>query len=169
MIKLDCNEVNQELEVFTNRIIEKTNQALEAFRYNIIIANYHEIYSYFRKLVSLKKNYKNLKNNYEKILIIMCPVIPHFTYECLSLLNYNVKDIRWPKINLKYLEDVNIEIVIQINGKKRGSIKVEKNIEQKLLEEKLLGNHQIKKYTENKKLLKIIYIKNKVINYITDK
>ena len=40
---------SEELEVFTNQIINKTNQALEKFRYNVIIANYHEIYSFYKK------------------------------------------------------------------------------------------------------------------------
>uniref|UniRef100_UPI00094DD9A3 leucine--tRNA ligase n=1 Tax=Pelagibacter ubique TaxID=198252 RepID=UPI00094DD9A3 len=61
-------EHNDEIEIFTNQIINKINQALEKFRYNVIIASYHEIYSFFKKTIEHKRNYKNLKNNYEKII-----------------------------------------------------------------------------------------------------
>ena len=57
---------NEEIEIFTNKVINKVNNALEKFRYNIIIANFHEIYSFFRKITEKNINYKNLKKNYIK-------------------------------------------------------------------------------------------------------
>ena len=40
---------NDDLDFFTNQMINKINQALKKFRYNVIIACFHEIYSYFKK------------------------------------------------------------------------------------------------------------------------
>ena len=42
------------------------NIALENFRYNVIIAVFHEIYSFLSKLVEIDKNYSNLRENYKK-------------------------------------------------------------------------------------------------------
>ena len=47
----------------------------------------------------------------------MMPVMPHLISECLSELNYK-KVLIWPSINEDYLQDKEVEIVIQINGKK---------------------------------------------------
>ncbi len=157
---------NQELEIFTNKILNKTNQAIESFRYNVMIANYHEIYSYFKKLTSAKKNYKNLKNSFEKILTIMMPVTPHLANECLSKFN-NIQDVEWPKLDMTYLKNDKVEIVIQVNGKKRNSIKVEKDTNQKIINDEILSKQLIAKYIENKKLIKTIYVNNRLINYIT--
>ena len=72
--KLEPEKVNEEIEIFTNKIIEKINNALEKFRYNIIIANFHEVYSFFRNISEKNVNYKNLKENYTKILILLYQV-----------------------------------------------------------------------------------------------
>ena len=158
-------EENLEIEIFTNRIINKINQALEKFRYNVIIATYHEIYSFFKKIADLNKNYKNLKDNFEKILITMMPVMPHLISECLSELNYK-KVLIWPSINEDYLQDKEVEIVIQINGKKRNLITVEKDIGEKSIIEKIKNGKLIDKYLNSGKLIKTVYVTNRLINYI---
>ena len=156
---------NEELESFTNQIIDKTNQSLNKFSYNVIIATFHEIYSHYKKIIDKKKNFKNLKNNFEKILILMMPVMPHLANECLEKFNYN-KKLCWPIVEEKYLTSEKNNVVIQINGKKRSIITVENNIEEKILIEKINNEKLITKYIENKKITKIIYVKNKIINYI---
>ena len=156
---------SEELNKFTSQIINKINMALEKFRYNVIIASYHEIYSFYKKIIENKKNYKNLKINFEKIFIIMMPVIPHFASECLERLGHS-KTVLWPDVNEKHLVNENIEIVIQVNGKKRNIISVKKDIEEKEIISEIIKKDLIKKYLENGKLLKTIYVKNRLINYI---
>ena len=163
--KLKLISDKKELDIFTNLTIKKINQALDKFRYNVIIATFHEIYAFYKKIVDDKKNYKNLKNNFEKILITMMPVIPHITNECLEKLNYN-KKIQWPNIEEKYLNDDRVEIIIQINGKKRSSISTLKNIDEKKLNDLIIKEELVNKYLNNGQIIKTIYVKNRVINYI---
>ena len=159
---------NEKLEIFTNQMISKINQALEKFRYNVIIATYHEIYSFYKEIVKVKKNYKNLKENFEKILIIMMPVMPHIISECLYKLNIN-KKISWPLVNEKYLNNKNLEIVIQVNGKKRSLISVQNDISEKDLVKFIKDKKLIDKYLVDGNILKTIYVKNRLINYIIKK
>ena len=109
--------INKEIEIFTNQSIEKINTALEKFRYNVIIAVFHEIFNYFNKVSENKKIFSNLKENYKKILIVMSPVIPHLANECLDLIGLENYD--WPKVKKEFLQTDEREIVIQINGKKK--------------------------------------------------
>ena len=95
----------------------------------------------------------------------MMPVMPHLACECLERFNYN-KKLYWPIVEEKYLKKERNNIVIQINGKKRNIITVDNNIEEKILIEKINNEKLITKYLENKKITKIIYVKNKIINYI---
>ena len=158
-------EISEEIEIFTNQMIVKINYALEKFRYNVIIATFHEIYSFFRKLSEKKINYKNLKISFEKILIIMSPVVPHLTNECLAKFNFERK-FQWPIVDKKYLsEDKNL-IVIQVNGKKRGSITVIENLSEKELIDQIKDKRLISKYLDNGELVKTIYIKDRLINFI---
>ena len=154
-----------EIAIFTNQSINKIDLALDKFRYNVIIATYHEIYSFFKKITEDKKNYKNLKDCFEKILLTMMPVMPHISNECLNKLNYN-KNYHWPEIDFQYLESKNTNIVIQVNGKKRGLISVKKDIDEKNLISVINDKELIKNYLNNGNLIKTIYVKNKLINYI---
>tara|TARA_Y100000389_G_scaffold204921_1_gene260843 strand:+ start:998 stop:3547 length:2550 start_codon:yes stop_codon:yes gene_type:complete len=163
--KLKAENDEEKIEVFTNQTINKINQALDKFRYNVIIANYHEIYSFYKKIAEEEKNYSNLKYNFEKMILLMMPVIPHFASECLSKFNYT-DDFRWPTINKNFLIEKNNEIVIQINGKKRNTISVNKDINEAELIKKIQLQKLIEKYLKNNKPIKTIYVKGKLINYI---
>ena len=157
--------INKEIEIFTNQSIEKINTALEKFRYNVIIAVFHEIFNYFNKVSENKKNFSNLKENYKKILIIMSPVIPHLTNECLTLMNVKSQPT-WPSIKSEYLETEKKEIVIQINGKKRGNLEIEKNMKESDIIEEIKKINIGEKYIKGKKIFKTIYVEGRLINLI---
>ena len=163
--KFNSAPINEELEIFTNQIINKINQALAKFRYNIIIATFHEIYSFYKKVIENEINHQNLKVNFEKIIIVLTPVIPHIANECLHRLGFKEK-IQWPKINKKYLIEETNEMVIQVNGKKRNTIVVQKNIEEKEIINQIKDKQLIDKYLNAGELVKTIYVKNRLINYI---
>ena len=156
---------NDNLDFFTNQMINKINQALKKFRYNVIIACFHEIYSYFKKISDDKINFKNLKNNFEKIILLMMPVTPHLANECLKKFEFN-KEIKWPDIEEKYLHQEFAQIVIQINGKKRGLISIKKKTKENEIINQIKEKKLIEKYLNNGKLIKTIYVKDRLINYI---
>ena len=155
----------KEIDIFTNQSIQRINIALEKFRYNVIIAVFHEIYSFYKKISDENKNYKNLQQNFIKVLISMMPVLPHMTSEALEKLN-NKNEILWPEVNINYLETGKKEVVIQVNGKKRNSILIDDDFTEKNLIEKIKKEKLIDKYINEKKILKTIYVKNRIINFI---
>ena len=158
-------EINQSIDIFTNQVIKKINQSLEKFRYNVVIAVYHEAYSFFKKITENKKNFKNLKINYSKLLITMTPVIPHLANECLLMMGLS-ENQKWPIVESKHLFDDEKIIIIQINGKKRNSISTNEKLSKNELIEKINKKKLVEKYIENKHIKNIIYVENRVINYI---
>ena len=163
--KQEKMKFDDELEKFTNQLINKINLGLEKFSYNVIIANLHETYNFLKKRVTSVPSSDNLLNNYSKIIKLMLPITPHFASECLSDLNYN-KVISWPEVNKEYLQEIEFNIVVQINGKKRTLIKTKSEMDEKDLLNQIKNNQQIQKFIEGKKIIKHIYIKNKLINLI---
>ena len=157
---------NKDIEIFTNQSINKINFALEKFRYNVIIAVFHDIFNFFNKISETNKNFSNLEENYQKILTIMNPVIPHLTSENLSKIVDINKRLSWPEVKKEYLETLEKEIVIQINGKKRGNIIISKDTEEKEILSQINKMSLIKKYLINKQVLKTIYVKERLINLI---
>ena len=159
------SEFNKDIEVFTNQLINKINNCLEKFNYNVIIANFHETYNFLKKNIDTISKYKNFHENYVKILTLMLPVAPHLASECLDEINFK-KELRWPNVNTDYLSQVEFNIVIQINGKKRGLIKTDKELDEKILLSKITGMKELKNYLDKKKIIKHIYVKNKLVNLI---
>ena len=160
MLKENEVDPNKDIDLFVNQAIDKINFALEKFRYNVIIAVFHEIYSFFNKTLEPNLNYSNLKENYKKILIMMLPVIPHLASECLEKINEK-KEIKWPIINKKFIKSDKSNIVIQINGKKRSIISVESGMREKEILEKIKNDKLIDKYIREKIFLKQFMFKIK--------
>ncbi len=155
---------DNEISKYTNLFLKKITNNLENFSYNKIIANLHEMYSFLIKKIEKKYKKKTLIENYQKILISMEPVIPHFASECLKLLN--TKDKKWPLYDESKLKEDNINIVIQINGKKRALINTKIDIMEEDLFQVVSQDEKIKKYLENSTIKRKIYIKNKLLNII---
>ncbi len=149
----------------TNQYLKKITDNLSSFSYNVLIANFHEIYSFLVKEISNKYTKKTIIDNYSKILITMIPVIPHFAYECLEMNDFGINKA-WPNYNKKILESDRVEVVVQVNGKKRGLVNVERNIAENKLMEFIKKQKNINKYLVDRKQKKIIFIQNRIINII---
>jgi leucyl-tRNA synthetase len=156
---------NVDLKKFTNQLIDKVNKSLEKFNYNVIIANMHETYKFLAQVVETEIGNKTLVENYGKILSVMSPIVPHLTSQCLEELNLHPFQI-WPKIDQNILKDENVKIVVQINGRKRGIISVEKDTSEKSVLKEINTHDEINKYMKNKDIKKIFFIKNKLINIL---
>ena len=165
MKKNRSGDSSDNLLKFTNLFIKKMSNNLNNFSYNVIIANLHEMNSFLIKEIDNGYSYKTLLENYKKILIAIMPVIPHFSNECLSRLNLTEKLV-WPKYNESLLEENFVNIVIQINGKKRGLLKTSKNISEAQLIEKIMEEVKLTKYLKDMEIKKKIFIPNKLINII---
>ena len=159
--KDDDDELKKKTNVFINNV---TNN-LSSFTYNKIIANIHEIHSSILKLIKKRYSAKTIIDNYKKILICMLPVIPHFSNECIELLK-DKSEIEWPKADKQLLIEENINFVVQINGKKRGLIKANRNTSQEDLINLIRKNVEINKYIKNQEFKKKIFVPNKLINII---
>ena len=159
------NKVDDRIEEFTNQIINKVNLSLEKFSYNVIIANLHEVYNFYNKLIDNDELQKNLILNYSKILVIMLPIVPHLASECLTQISDSEKFV-WPKVDRRFLESKKCNIVIQINAKKRAIIETENGISEENLLKKINEMPEIKKFLEDKQIVKTIFIRDKLINLI---
>ncbi len=168
-IKADHPKTSRnELEKIANQFVNNVQNNIENFSYNKIVANCHEIYSALNKIINNKFDKNSWIENYKNILITMNPIIPHFSNECLESIQIkNIeKAIEWPKINKKILVEDKVNFVVQINGKTRGVLEIEKEINEKELLLKIKENDKINNHIKDKQIKKTIFIKNKLINII---
>ena len=156
---------NDKITKYTNQFIKKMTDALNNFSYNIIIAYLHELYSFLSNEINSKYKKETLYENYQKILITIMPVIPHISNECIKQIKFD-KEIRWPDHDEKYLIEEFSNIVIQINGKKRGLIKAETNSNEEMILNLIKKQKNIYKYIDGNEIKKKILIPNRLINII---
>ena len=155
---------NVDLTIYTNKLIEKYTFSLEKFNMNVLIAHLHETYNFLNKEID-KSDIKDLKENYSKILILMFPILPHLISECMKDIQMD-NNVLWPVALKEYLEEKYVNIVIQVNGKKKSLIKIEKNLDEKKLLENVRKDKKISDLLENKSIFKHIIVKNKLVNLI---
>ena len=160
------SEKSEDIPKFTNQLINRINNNLERFNYNVIIASMYETYNFLNQKINSSINSDLLFENYKKILSVLYPIIPHFVSECFEDLKIE-QNIKWPLVDKKLLVSEETNIVIQINGKKRSIINCKKGITEEILIKNIKKDIKINKFLENKKIIRSIFVKNKLINLIT--
>jgi leucyl-tRNA synthetase len=147
-----------------NTYIYKIDSSIQEFRFNVSIALFYELYNYLNKNINSNISLKVLKNSLINIMKLMIPFTPHLARECLSRLKCQ-NPLEWPKIDIKSTSN-KIKFAIQVNGKTRDIISVEMDTKEDVIKDIILKDSKVKKYIENKKINKTIFVKNKIINYI---
>jgi len=163
--KNDVIDEDLELNKFTNQLINKITENLDNFSYNVIIANMYETYNFLIKHIEKNINTKNLLENYTKILTVFSPIIPHLASECMLDIG-NEEKLNWPIVNKKYLQNESINYVVQINGRKRTTVKAEQNLNDENILNIAKNEKLLDKYLKNKSIKKVIFVKNKLINIL---
>jgi leucyl-tRNA synthetase len=97
---------------------------------------------------------------------MLIPFVPHLAHECLEQLN--VKDFStWPQVDVNLIAEEKTKIAIQINGKTRDIIEVKKDSDEKSVINETRTIKKINDHLNKTEILKIIFVKNKIINYLT--
>ena len=162
-------EEDKNVYKFINKMIYNITRNIENFQYNVVIANFHEIYNELDEFLNNKKSSaKALETSMVKTLICLIPFTPHIAFECLKKIDksFNPKNIKWPSYDKKLLVEEEYNIIVQINGKKRGIFKMPANSDENIVLQEAKKVENVKKTMGSNKIKKYIYVKNRLINLI---
>ncbi|MHB1482856.1 MAG: class I tRNA ligase family protein, partial [Bellilinea sp.] len=108
------------------------------------------------------------KEAVEIYLLMLAPVSPHITEELWARLGkpYSIHTQQWPKVDEEAARDVEITLVVQINGKVRDRIQLPAGVSEDEAKERTLASAAVQKYLEGKNPRKIIYVPEKLINIV---
>ncbi len=159
------NNLDNNFDLKINSYVNKITKSINNFNLNVVIANVYEIYNLFNNHLNKEISTECLKKNIIKMMQILIPFTPHMAYECLEMLG--AKETKnWPEINTKLILKEKIKMAIQINGKTRDVIEIEKGINQISVEKICKANNKIKDKILSKSIIKIIFVKDRIINFI---
>ena len=159
------NDEDLELDYKINEYVFKISSQIENFSLNVAVANIYSTYNLFFQSLDKKVSNKCLIKNFSKFIKSLIPFVPHLAYECLEQIKEtNIND--WPKIenNLKIKEK--IKLAVQVNGKTKKIIEVEKDIDENKALIECLKDKKISEQINERNIIKTIFVKNKVINYL---
>ena len=167
--KKSSTEDEKNFLVKVNKYLFKITSLIEKFQLNVAIASIYETVRFLEENLEKSVSNQSFLKSLSNLMKAMMPFTPHLSCECLSKLEEKdfYRKIEWPKIEKSLLVDNKVTIVIQVNGKKRGLISAKKDIaeEEAIKEAKKVAN--IEKNLKDKKIVKNIFVKNKIINFIT--
>ncbi|MBR3517399.1 MAG: leucine--tRNA ligase [Lachnospiraceae bacterium] len=151
-----------ELERIRNKMIYDIDHRLNAFSLNTVISGFME---YNNKLVELTKNGGVDKKTLEDAVILLAPFAPHIAEELWQELGHNdsVFNAKWPVADASKMHESEVEIAVQINGKVKATITIDKNADKdtaiaagkEALGDKLAGT-----------IVKEIYVPGKIVNIV---
>ena len=158
-------ENDEKFKIQFNNNIVKITKLIEKFNLNVVIANIYSIYNLFSRAIDEEITNACIKKCFSDLLKILVPFVPHLAHECLEKLGEKNIDT-WPIVNTELVLDEKIKIAVQINGKTKDIIEVKKDLEKIEVEIGSKKSSKVNRSLSNKKILKIIFVKNKIINYL---
>ena len=167
---IDFNKLSntsKEVFSFVHLTIYNVEQSIEQNTFNKSIANLRELFN------TIEKNILNIDSNVLifalKCLVQMfAPFIPHISEEIWENMGNKVSIINapWPLYNKDFLLKNEVTIAVQILGKMRGTIIVTNSATQEDIVNSVYKDIKLGKYLENQSIKKVIYVPNKIINFI---
>ena len=154
-----------EYEIKFNNYMLKITNLIENFSLNVVVANIYSVYNLFTLAANEEISNSCLKKKFADFLKVLIPFTPHLAYECLEQLGETDFDT-WPKINSKLILNNKIKIAIQINGRTKDVIEIKKNLEEKEVIAKSKMSKKVNDNLKNKQIVKTIYVKSKIINFL---
>jgi leucyl-tRNA synthetase len=103
-------------------------------------------------------------------LRVLYPVAPHITHALWQELGYaasmgDILDAPWPQVDAAALEQADIELMIQVNGKLRGSIRVPRDADKAAIEAAALASESVQKFITGTPK-KVIVVPGKLVNVV---
>jgi leucyl-tRNA synthetase len=104
------------------------------------------------------------------VLRLLSPIAPHVTHHLWQELGFgdDILSAGWPSVDEDALVSATVSYVVQVNGKMRGKIEVAADADRKAIEDTALGNDNVKKFTSDKTVRKVIVVPGKLVNIVAN-
>ncbi|MCS7200616.1 MAG: leucine--tRNA ligase [Patescibacteria group bacterium] len=161
-------EILAEVRVKLNELIYETTEGIKNLKFNVVIAKMMSFENFLRNFLSKNSNL-NIVDEFLIFIRLLFPFAPHISQEIFSLLGgKSLLDLeKWPEYDKELLVRKTFNYVVQVNGKKRGVIVSEKeNLTENEVKELVSEQTFYKKYIKGKKVVKIVFVRGKVINFV---
>lgn len=155
--------MDKETEVLFHQSIKKVTEDFETLKFNTAIAQLMTLSN------ALRAKERVTRKEWKTFLLLLNPVAPHVTeelWERAGFTGHIATDGTWPEYQDDKLSENYAEMPIQINGKVRGKVVLPLKATQEQAVEAAQKEESIARYLEGKKLAKVIFVPNKILNMV---
>ena len=155
--------MDKETEVLFHQTIKKVTEDFETLKFNTAIAQLMTLSN------ALRAKERVTRMEWTTFLLLLHPVAPHLTeelWERAGFTGHIATDGTWPEYQDDKLSENYAEMPIQINGKVRGKVVLPLKATQEQAVEAAQKEESIARYLEGKKLVKVIFVPNKILNLV---
>ena len=160
--KISDNE-NKNLEKIYHETVKNVTNDYEKLSFNTAISHLMIFINAVYKEEVFPKVYA------EGFIKLLNPICPHITEELWNKILGHDNTIayeKWPEYDETKLVETTFDIAVQVNGKLRGTITINIDDTEDVIKEKALSNENVKRHIEGKEIVKVIVIKNKIVNIV---
>ena len=137
---------------------------------NTVVSSCMEILNNINKRIDDEKvnaSRSDIFETYEFLLTALNPIAPHITENLFqNILKKNPQDISWPADSFFVKKSSDTNFLVQVNGKVRANIVVKTGLEEIAIKEIAMKNENVARHLEKKDIIKVIFIKDKLINFV---
>ena len=157
----------EEVQKSRHKTIKKVTEDFHRESLNTAVAALMEFVNdlYKFKLEGFSKDWRQVL---EDLLKMLTPFAPHISSELWQQLGNNnfIEESGWPEWDEEMLKTSEIQIVVQVNGKLRGKIKISAELEKQQILEKAKQEENVAKFLTDKEIVKEIVVPGKLINFV---
>ena len=157
---VEGDRYSEKFEKMMNKAIKKVSSDIEEMKFNTSVATFMTMVNEFYKEKQINKA------EFATFLQLLNPFAPHMTEELYQRIGGEgeLAYKEWPKYDEEKTVEDEIEIPIQVKGKLRATIKINKDEDEEVVKQK--AREAIKDLIEGKQIIKEIYVKNKIYNIV---
>ena len=162
----------RELYRKTHQTIQRVTRDIEdRFHFNTAISAVMELFNTMSALDMQKDDDQQpsmMRFAMESLTVLLSPIVPHFAEELWEALGHQSSILLapWPQYRMDALEEVELLIVVQVNGKLRHRFQVAMDTDDEIIKERALTDERILKFIDGKVIKKVIVVKNKLVNIV---
>ncbi|MDP3315500.1 MAG: leucine--tRNA ligase, partial [Devosia sp.] len=163
-----------EVRKLVHRTVANVAGEIEGLRFNRAVAQIYELTNGLTKFVGTVTEHTTpgrtaaLREGVERLILVVAPMMPHLAESCWALLGNEslLVDTRWPAIDPALLVDSTVVIPVQVNGKRRAEITVEKDAPNDVVEREALSQDAVARMLEGKPPKKVVIVPNRIVNVV---
>ncbi|GAA4030879.1 leucine--tRNA ligase [Actimicrobium antarcticum] len=172
LVTADLGDSQRALRREVHKILQQADHDIKRIQYNTVVSACMKMLNTLEaaKLDGSVVSDAVITEGFSIFLRVLYPIAPHITFALWQQLGYaavhgDLLDAAWPQVDPGALEQADIEMMIQVNGKLRGSITVAKGADKASIEAAALANENVQKYLDGTPK-KIIVVPGKLINIV---